>query len=500
MWWCLLSAAKAFVGDDPDADGVRQVDDTCPSRPDPQQVDSDGDGWGDACDLCPGAGTGYAPFGEPRGLAVGYAGSVAPPPATDLDLDGDLELVWPGVGVFENLGAGRFAARAVEGLGTVAAVADVDLDGWPDLVTDAGEGVGVATNLGGLTFGPVAPLASALHADDLAVGDLDLDGDPDVVICSLLSDTVLLRNVSGRFEPVAIGDHEDCGQVELADVDGDEDLDVVTDRYFEGVGWYETGAAFVRHPITTSWRLDDLALGDLDGDGDPDLVTSLRGEGVTAWENHHRGAFAPRRRWGAEGESRVALGDLDADADLDLVEGDGVMSARLNAGGWAFAPPAPIDETDGARATADLDGDGDADVVAGDAYGLRWSSSEVSCHRADADGDGLTDPEEGLALGTDPRAPDTDAGGSGDGDEVERGTDPLDPSDDVPPEPAGGPSRGEGSEAHAAEESPPSAPALPSAPPAAGCATGAASPTWLALVLAPLALAAGADRRARPGR
>ncbi len=51
----------------------------------------------------------------------------------------------------------------------------------------------------------------------------------------------------------------------------------------------------------------------------------------------------------------------------------------------------------------------------------------------DTDGDGLSDGDEVNTHGTDPLNPDTDGGGILDGDEVASGTDPLDPSDDLPP-------------------------------------------------------------------
>ncbi|MDZ7767375.1 MAG: OmpA family protein [Melioribacteraceae bacterium] len=49
----------------------------------------------------------------------------------------------------------------------------------------------------------------------------------------------------------------------------------------------------------------------------------------------------------------------------------------------------------------------------------------------DTDGDGLTDYEEVMTNKTDPLKVDTDGGTIGDGVEVKRGTDPLDPKDDV---------------------------------------------------------------------
>lgn len=53
------------------------------------------------------------------------------------------------------------------------------------------------------------------------------------------------------------------------------------------------------------------------------------------------------------------------------------------------------------------------------------------CRDVDSDGDGLSDTEETYLHGTDPNMEDTDLGGVSDFEEVIRGSDPLDPSDDL---------------------------------------------------------------------
>ncbi len=55
----------------------------------------------------------------------------------------------------------------------------------------------------------------------------------------------------------------------------------------------------------------------------------------------------------------------------------------------------------------------------------------------DTDGDGLTDGQEVEGTSTDPLVADTDGGGVSDGDEIDQRTDPLDPTDDYPPEEPG---------------------------------------------------------------
>ncbi len=85
----------------------------------------------------------------------------------------------------------------------------------------------------------------------------------------------------------------------------------------------------------------------------------------------------------------------------------------------------PLDPTDDVP-PGDSDGDGLLDTDEVNVY-------NTDPFNPDSDGDGLSDGEEVLVYLTDPNLLDTDAGGVGDGDEVAAGTDPLDPTDDLPP-------------------------------------------------------------------
>ncbi len=96
-----------------------------------------------------------------------------------------------------------------------------------------------------------------------------------------------------------------------------------------------------------------------------------------------------------------------ADTDNDgLSDGDEVMKYH----------------TDPLKADSDGDGLSDGDEV------NKYHTDPLN---ADTDGDGLKDGEEVLKYGTDPLKADTDGGSVDDGKEVARGSDPLDPSDDV---------------------------------------------------------------------
>ncbi|HQI41568.1 MAG: hypothetical protein B6D44_10480 [Ignavibacteriales bacterium UTCHB2] len=141
---------------------------------------------------------------------------------------------------------------------------------------------------------------------------------------------------------------------------------------------------------------------DTDGDGLTDfeevkstgtnpLVADTDGDGLSDGDEVHKYKTDP----------------LKADTDGDgLSDGDEVLKYKTD----------PLKK--------DTDGDGltDGDEV------LKYKTDPL---KKDTDGDGLTDGEEVLKYKTDPLKKDTDGGSVDDGTEVKRGTDPLNPEDDV---------------------------------------------------------------------
>ncbi len=98
---------------------------------------------------------------------------------------------------------------------------------------------------------------------------------------------------------------------------------------------------------------------------------------------------------------------LVKDTDKDgLTDGDEVMKYK----------------TDPLKADTDGDGLTDGEEV------MKYKTDPL---KADTDGDGLTDSQEVITYKTNPLNKDTDGGSVDDGTEVKRGTDPLNPADDV---------------------------------------------------------------------
>jgi hypothetical protein len=108
-----------------------------------------------------------------------------------------------------------------------------------------------------------------------------------------------------------IADLTGASSPQVADIDGDGDLDIVvvsaynnwSDPAARSLVWLENNGRmqFTMHDIASSpTHLITLAIGDLDGDGKPDLVTGGmhisrpydRMSRITLWSNH--GARPPR--------------------------------------------------------------------------------------------------------------------------------------------------------------------------------------------------------------
>jgi cysteine-rich repeat protein len=174
----------------------------------------------------------------------------------------------------------------------------------------------------------------------LEVADLDHDGSSDLVLLDNAEDDigVLLGTGDGNFVAKdSVEAPEESNGIALADLDGDEDLDVIV----------ASGRGFCfmlpcdTVPATITWRLGDGA----GGFGDPTTVEI----GDTNWV--------------------VITGDLDGDDRVDVITGDQTGKALYVSMGQDSAPwlgdPTTI-AVDGqvhGVAVGDLDGDDQPDVV-----------------------------------------------------------------------------------------------------------------------------------------
>ena len=331
-----------------------------------------------------------------------YASTVA-----DLDLDGDPDVAtasWPNiprVTVLRNRGDGMFEPPDAYALPTGSyevIAADFTGDGFPDLVasnTDPnffGTSVSLFRNLGDATFAPRVTFPSGSGPVGLAAADFDDDGDRDLAVANW--------GFFGAGSTVSILENDGNGS-------------------FAPPVAYAAGASPYR-----------VIAEDLNGDGAIDLAASngrVSQSGtaqINLLLNDGSGTFASRRTLSGffAGNSffpTVVAADMDLDSDPDLLYSDaGTDGVFLftNQGSGQFEQPQflPAPSFSGgpnSLQAADVTGDGWPDLAGtlqsnqgwtlypstgGGAFGtaVRYSAGEApyDTEIADADGDGDLDP------------------------------------------------------------------------------------------------------------
>ncbi len=309
-------------------------------------------------------------------------------------------------------GDGTFALGSVIEAGNGAlkakAVADVNEDGWPDvLVTDREDRhIVVLLGTGDGALGPRRTFPAGVGSiGGLSVADFDDDGHLDVVTNTRVSSlphtgavSVLRGNGDGTFEPpIETPLQEPTQTLAVADLNRDRRPDVVTGSFEHVVVLFGKGDGTFAEPVSVVADPSSVALGDVNGDLNLDLIDkdgALLGRGD--------GTFGP---WisATLGGTDLGLGELTGDGHLDLVRlEDRALSVLAGRGDGTFGPPQSFAAGASNPSTfllEDLNGDGALDAVVADFYDhisvlLASPIRRARLCTTDCDGDGTVEIHE----------------------------------------------------------------------------------------------------------
>jgi len=270
--------------------------------------------------------------------------------AADVDRDQKLDVIsssWKDnkIAWYKNLGGGAFSPQQIvsDSARNASAVyaADLDGDGAIDILTAYRSKVAWfkyksngsfqeflitrdVSNLPGINPRIMYPAILA--------ADFDKDGDLDVIVSSYTKKSIQWFRNDGQGNFTSAPINLDTRSLDfiwglaVADVDGDQDVDVLSASLDDQVVWFRNdGTGQFSPPLvlsTNAGGANDIKAGDLDGDGDLDIVAVSAYDNKMAWyENRGQGQFSTEKVISFKQHrflNGLDLGDLDADGDLDL--------------------------------------------------------------------------------------------------------------------------------------------------------------------------------------
>jgi Bacterial Ig-like domain (group 3)/FG-GAP-like repeat len=279
------------------------------------------------------------------------------------------------------------------------AVADVNLDGKPDVVvgTACGEpsscsvGVRVLLGNGDGTLQPPLSYYSGGADVSVAIADINRDGKPDIVVANRCGDLncvsegsvgVLLGNGDGTFHPLVIIYRGFYSSVAIGDFNGDGNPDLAVANWYLGtIGvMLGNGNGTFRSPVfydTGGGEPWSVVAGDVNRDGKTDLVVAnSQSDNLGVLLGNGDGSFQTVITYGSGGGSpfSVAVADVNGDGNPDLVTSnwlDGKVGVLLGNGDGTFHS-AVVYDTSGlgaaSVAVADVNGDQKPDLLVGNDY------------------------------------------------------------------------------------------------------------------------------------
>lgn len=257
--------------------------------------------------------------------------------AGDVDGDGDLDLLTANDTsnslLMLNDGSGNFTVGQTftdSSNGWDVSLGDYDGDGDLDAYYAYWSGLDkIRFNDGTGQFSSQFVTVSSMHSRSAESADIDGDGDLDIVVANSTNSAgkaneVFLNDGSGNFSLYSTFGMDLSYDLDLADVDGDGDLDAFVGNYLEvNTLWLNDGSGNFADSgqILGSGGnsvLSIIEVGDLDGDGDIDAVLSNNGSANEVLLNDGNGTFSQYQFLGVANDDTAGLALVDADHDGDL--------------------------------------------------------------------------------------------------------------------------------------------------------------------------------------
>jgi uncharacterized repeat protein (TIGR01451 family) len=302
--------------------------------------------------------------------------------------------------ITENIESGAYAPTTYP--------ADIDGDGDLDIITMKNSQLFWYENTDGGGNFDVEHLinSSSFGVTLIRAGDMDGDGAIDIICGSYSSNNISWYknlNASETFsaEIIIVDTEDDNGSLtslEIADMDGDNDLDIIASSYLLDTYYYKNinGLGnFVEQYMEVFELMQSVYPADMDGDGDKDIVgVKVNGSaafGAVEWYENVSGNFTvlkPISGLTLHG-NKIHAADIDGDGDVDVLTASetptsGQIAWYENNGIGVFSPRKMIQELFNNSVgqyvtTADIDNDNDQDVIAiFSAYGGILEKNKVS--------------------------------------------------------------------------------------------------------------------------